>query len=270
MVRGPATLPPTAYYGRLDDGGYALEFLPQCPLNEVFVHGRLEKGRWAVIFASFAAWFRVAREGDHYEPSALNSRHFLLETKTDERFKNYCDSQGFDPDLQVSLNGTSVGSAAEIIADCLDRARRLPLVPGFLHGDLCLSNTFFDTRASRLRVLDPRGTADGTHSGDLIYDLAKLAHSVLGLYDEIIAGGFAVEEGPERGSYSFTVETPDNYDRIIQQFLEFRFLPEVATSDVAPVMVLLFFSMLPLHADNPARQRALLLNAFRCYSDFVA
>lgn len=259
-----------AYYGRLDDGGYALEFLPQCPLNEVFVHGRLEQGRWGVIFASFAAWFRVAREGGHSNHSALNSRRFLLETKTHERFSSFCDSQGFNPDLQVSLNGRRVGSAADIIADCLNRARRLPLVPGFLHGDLCLSNTFFDTRASRLRVLDPRGTADGVHSGDLVYDLAKLAHSILGLYDEIIAGGFTIAEGPERGSYSFTVETPDNYDRIIQQFVEFRFLPEVATIDVVPVMVLLFFSMLPLHADNPARQRALLLNAFRCYSDFVA
>jgi hypothetical protein len=30
-------------------------------------------------------------------------------------------------------------------------------------------------------------------------------------------------------------------------------------------MVLLFLSMLPLHADSPARQRALMANAIRLY-----
>jgi hypothetical protein len=35
--------------------------------------------------------------------------------------------------------------------------------------------------------------------------------------------------------------------------------------DCYPVMVLLFLSMLPLHVDNPLRQKALLANAMRLY-----
>jgi len=43
----------------------------------------------------------------------------------------------------------------------------------------------------------------------------------------------------------------------------------IADWDCYPIMVLLFLSMLPLHADRPQRQMAMLANAFRIYKDWT-
>ena len=55
-----------------------------------------------------------------------------------------------------------------------------------VHGDLCLSNILYDLRSRICKLLDPRGSfgAAGIY-GDPRYDVAKLYHSIYGLYDFI-------------------------------------------------------------------------------------
>ena len=56
--------------------------------------------------------------------------------------------------------------------------------PGsIMHGDFCLSNILYDLRSRICKLLDPRGSfgASGIY-GDPRYDVAKLYHSVYGLY----------------------------------------------------------------------------------------
>ncbi|MNF05243.1 hypothetical protein D3C80_2049270 [compost metagenome] len=48
-----------------------------------------------------------------------------------------------------------------------------------------------------------------------------------------------------------------------------EFIPNILGKDIMPLTVLLFLSMLPLHADRPDRQEAMLVNALRLYSDYV-
>ncbi|RYF05510.1 MAG: hypothetical protein EOO78_00960 [Oxalobacteraceae bacterium] len=124
-------------------------------------------------------------------------------------------------------------------------------------------------RAGRVKMVDPRGTdalGRPARFGDLRYDLGKLAHSVLGLYDFIVAGFYLL--------------------RVEGQALQFRVLSErclavqrlfAATSFAGqrpaqwqchPAMVLLFLSMLPLHADDPRRQQALMANGIRLYLEW--
>jgi len=58
---------------------------------------------------------------------------------------------------------------------------------------------------------------------------------------------------------------------IRELFLATPFAGRLPTAwDCYPVMVLLFLSMLPLHADAPLRQRALLANAIRVYLEWRA
>lgn len=64
-----------------------------------------------------------------------------------------------------------------------------------MHGDFCFSNILYDSRSNRIKTIDPRGvTPNGKISiyGNIYYDIAKLSHSVIGLYDFIIAGYFKV------------------------------------------------------------------------------
>ena len=76
-----------------------------------------------------------------------------------------------------------------------------------VHGDLCLSNILYDLRSRICKLLDPRGSfgAAGIY-GDPRYDVAKLYHSIYGLYDFIandlfhvsINGAGAVEFARDR------------------------------------------------------------------------
>jgi hypothetical protein len=138
---------------------------------------------------------------------------------------------------------------------------------------LCLSNILFDSRSDRIKVIDPRGlNARGETStiGDLRYDLAKLTHSVIGLYDYIIAGAFDVKVAlqPELCLFELNIYADERVAGVQEAFLKRRFLPAVDTIDIMPMTIILFLSMLPLHADNPQRQKALLANALRLYAQY--
>jgi hypothetical protein len=119
-----------------------------------------------------------------------------------------------------------------------------------------------------VRVIDPRGIdSDGklTPFGDIRYDFGKLYHSVIGRYDHIVAGYYRLRA---EGLLNFALELPDGaaLGGIEAVFAETRFAGMTPADAAAPAIgVLLFLSMLPLHADDPARQDAFLANAMRLF-----
>ena len=76
-----------------------------------------------------------------------------------------------------------------------------------MHGDFGFSNILFNARAGRIKTLNPRGAWNGHASpyGDTRYDLAKLAGSVVGRYDQIIAGRYCI--AASGGNLSLGFET---------------------------------------------------------------
>ena len=145
-----------------------------------------------------------------------------------------------------------------------------PRAPSIMHGDLCFSNLLYNSRNQRVCVIDPRGyTDDGVESayGDTRYDLAKLAHSIIGRYDQIVGGQFQLEDTPENAALVF----PDDPVKHVleQQFLERRVDGiDVASDPVIATMITLFFSMIALHQDDPRRQRAFFVNGAQLYMRF--
>ncbi|MBD6984623.1 capsular biosynthesis protein, partial [Vibrio parahaemolyticus] len=94
------------------------------------------------------------------------------------------------------LNGDEPISISQILEYSEKYLPKNRDVLNVMHGDLCFSNILYDFRAKKIKVIDPRGiTPEGVKTiyGDLKYDLAKLSHSILGLYDYIIAGYFSVD-----------------------------------------------------------------------------
>jgi hypothetical protein len=116
--------------------------------------------------------------------------------KTLQRLAAYAAQAGVDLDAPWTLNGRAAPALRAIAHDAAEALMAAELAPSFLHGDFCFSNILFDFRAGRVKTIDPRGTdALGRPSrfGDLRYDLGKLAHSVLGLYDFIVAGFYLLQ-----------------------------------------------------------------------------
>jgi hypothetical protein len=144
-----------------------------------------------------------------------------------------------------------------------------PLGLTLLHGDFCFSNILYDGRAGRLRVIDPRGLDAEqkiSAAGDLRYDIAKLHHSAIGQYDSIVAGHY---ELARHGPLDFDLSLPDTpTTRIVAASFSARRFAGLTPDQAAahPLGILLFLSMLPLHADDPARQTALLANALRLFA----
>jgi hypothetical protein len=141
----------------------------------------------------------------------------------------------------------------------------------FIHGDLCFSNILFDFRAGRIKIIDPRGTdARGrpTPYGDPRYDIGKLAHSVLGLYDFIVAGCHTLVADGQALEFRVLAE---RCAPVQARFLATAFCGRMPHAwDCYPVMVLLFLSMLPLHADDRRRQQALMANGIRLYLEWIS
>lgn len=256
---------------------YVLEYLPLPPLNEVYVHGRNPVFYWDKVFnlcadflATCAAQPLSAEEKDQV---ALDSSAMVIE-KTWNRLERYIETSDY-PGLDVpqKINGVEVPSIRKIVEACVERIVRTRPVPGILHGDLCLSNILFDSRSDRIKVLDPRGLNAYGHKtavGDLRYDLAKLSHSIIGLYDYIIAGAYDLDAKLSQTccDLSLKIHIDQRLIDIQSAFLKRSYIAGQSVSDVMPITIMLFFAMLPLHADDTHRQRALLANALRLYVDY--
>lgn len=251
-----------------DRSGYALEYLSSMPLNELFVHGQNQVQDWKIIFGEIKKWFLLAssnltetlikREEDY---------QFLMADKTYMRIEAFSKQRGVSLDSPTYYAGEKLPSIREICREAIEDAIQMPCKLGVLHGDLCFSNMLFDSRGLRLKLIDPRGldsVGDFTIYGDLKYDYAKLAHSVIGLYDFIISGDFYIENAS-----SSDVILHFNIDNRIVEiqtlFAELVFLEGLQLKDILSSVILLFFSMLPLHNDRYDRQEAMLLNGLRLY-----
>ena len=128
--------------------------------------------------------------------------------------------------------------------------------PGILHGDLCFSNILFDINSQIVKLIDPRGSFGriGIY-GDQRYDMAKLRHSIHGLYDYIVSDLFEVSVSDLNINFAiFANEIPPavtlDFDR---QLVENGFNPD----EIQFIEGLLFISMLPLHKDKPHRQQVM-------------
>ena len=272
-------LPPLIQHDRDADGQpfYSLEYLPMPPLNEVYVFGKNPTFYWEKIFQHCQKYLKRCAEQPvptEFLGRLQDDARQLVEDKTWQRLHRYIQSSGH-PGLDVpqSINGHALPGLRIIVQDCLEHLNSVPPIPGVLHGDFCLSNILFDSRSDRIKLVDPRGMdAGGTPClyGDLRYDLAKLAHSVIGLYDHIMAGSYRLHhtQSPSRCAYRLEIQTDERITLIMSMFMNIQFLDTVQTVSIIPLTVLLFLSMLPLHSDSPERQTALLANALRLYAQF--
>ncbi|NQV54706.1 MAG: hypothetical protein HQ503_02510, partial [Rhodospirillales bacterium] len=270
-VPAPLRLFTPNYLGRTIDGGdegYATEYLYLSTLSDLYVFGRLPLYVWQHVFRSCADFLTAARENSSGPQMSGGNDDFYL-SKTTERLNQYSAAQGIDLDQRWISDGEELPSLnaiakemAEIVSGAGNRKTQI------VHGDFCFSNIFYDFRANRIRVVDPRGHMGGgapSIFGDVRYDIAKMHHSVIGGYDFIIAGRYKLKASEP---YTLSIELADQErtHEAKQAFLDFEFAGYPAKEDaISALSILMFLSMLPLHSDRPDRQQALLANALRLY-----
>jgi len=256
-----------------DKAGYEIDYLYLNTLAELFVFGQNDPFVWDNIFRSCELFINDCLiNTDENRPIDFsgNYRKSLL-NKTKERLEAFSNQTGISIDQSWNFNQQPVPGLmviAEETAGCIEEAS----AEGYVHGDFCFSNILFDFRKQMIKVIDPRGIdfeKNITTYGDLRYDIAKLSHSVIGLYDYIIAGRFSLEIDFKQSTVELNIYRNKIIEDIQAEFLKRNFIGiEVSSRQNFAFMIQLFLSMLPLHADNEKRQFALMANALRLYKIF--
>jgi hypothetical protein len=267
---------------KIQDGqiiGYATEYMALPALNELFVFGRLPAASWDPIFKAIVEFIETAHAVDDGRRNAAlthdDSAQYeaLYRGKTLERLHEFAQGQAENLDIKrpIFLNGHALPSLLDMANECADAVLgQSPLQSALVHGDLCFSNILYDFRTSRVKLIDPRGLSNAgevTSSGDMRYDIGKFAHSVLGGYDFIVAGRCDVKlESLNEFSFEFIGNTRSD---VQARFRKLQILGKSSQDwGCYPIMILLFLSMLPLHADSPQRQLAFMANAGRLYQEW--
>lgn len=248
---------------------YRLEYLQNTALNELYVFSELPVHIWKkIINKSVGFLAECYKEKPQESLSEVNTLEELFGKKTDSRLLKYCSENSIDLDEMWTFNQELTISLRMMLEDS---KKYLPREDGFsvsiLHGDFCFSNILYDFRSNRIKTIDPRGiTPNGNISiwGDIRYDIAKLSHSIIGMYDWIIAGHHQVAINQREILFSIEI---DERKKEIQNFFMTLIKREFGISAVSlmAMQIQLFLSMLPLHSDDENRQDALFANAFRIY-----
>ena len=201
----------------------------------------------------------------------IDSSHNLYLSKTIRRLKEFSRESGFKLNKEVADSEDGEKFTLVEIAELTSRYIK-PCTSSenaISHGDLCFSNILYDARDESVKVIDPRGldiNDEFTIYGDFRYDIAKLYHSIAGLYDLIIAGRYSLKISDGTYYKIDFVQDKDLNSELIKIFRTHvlgRF--GYSETEILAISIHLFLSMLPLHGDEPLRQDAFIGNAIRLF-----
>lgn len=246
---------------------YSIEYLHLTALNELFVFSQLPVFAWRKIINACCQFITDAKQYVSDTKAQKDEFDFLFVEKTNSRIQEYASIQGVEITNPVCFNGEVYPSLLDI---AYESQRELPAPEGVqhvMHGDFCFSNILYDFRTGAIKVIDPRGVdvqGAATIYGNSYYDIAKLAHSILGLYDVIIAGYFSADMTQDKLHFELSVSM--RREKIANLFVEIvqkQF--GITEQQLYAMQIQLFLSMLPLHSDLPDRQIGFIGNAYRLY-----
>jgi dTDP-glucose pyrophosphorylase len=247
-----------------------LEYYGYPTLAEVFVFENVDPAIWEQVFVHLR---QIMLEGfmRHRRPLAPGVIQDMYLNKTRERLESLTGPDELLTLVRhagpVTINGRDVPNIPDLWHTLeVETARLAENVQGtVVHGDLCLSNILYDLRSRICKLLDPRGSfgAAGIY-GDPRYDVAKLYHSIYGLYDFITNDLFHVSIDGAR--LSLDIRSRPQH-RQIQQRFEKVFFAEFDRREILLITGLLFASMPALHYDAPRRQLAMYARALELFGE---
>ena len=127
------------------------------------------------------------------------------------------------------------------------------------HGDLCFSNILYDFDRADFKVIDPRGD----FYGSWMYDLAKLNHSFIGMYDVVDTEMYVKRSNVIRLYTRGKSAISKNWDDFLYVSLgedRYWFVQLLTAS--------LFLSMIPLHSHNKTNQKIFFKIYEHLYSSY--
>ena len=156
-------------------------------LAELYVYGDLDIELWEAILRKV---MRVHREFLNYSGEITQDEiQAMYLKKTEARLGALAAQdpywQGILSRLAIEFNGQVLKNIQVLFPALQNKVESISksVSVTIVHGDFCFSNILFDINNQIIRLIDPRGYfgRKGIY-GDPRYDVAKLRHSISGLY----------------------------------------------------------------------------------------
>lgn len=247
--------------------GYATANTYLSTLANLAVFGDLNKNTWSTILGACAEFLGECRKVVPNKPLHLNPDQYFG-SKTRVRIEEFSRSE---VGARLLACRRIDGRAIPLVSEMLDVTSEIISrtdhgAECMIHGDFCFSNIFYDFRSTTIKVIDPRGELpDGSPSiyGLQSYDIAKLAHSIVGGYDLINANYVRCKILGDTMSTDASYFETAGWQRLVEVYEDSEIAAIYSTQTLHAMLVHLFLSMLPLHSDRPDRQAAMLAMAHK-------
>lgn len=234
-------------------------------LQELYLSGEVNLEDWRYIIEKL---FSLHKRFEKYT-TATNQKSllWLYFDKTKERLEELRKQNVYWENLldkdYLYINGKKYRGLALLKNGIEEFALKLSQngTETIVHGDYCFSNILFDSSNYIFKLIDPRGrlNKEATIYGDPRYDIAKLRHSVVGLYDFIVHGLFKLNENGT--NFEYKILTTNEYGILEEIFDKYLTLNGFNIQEIKFIEGLLFLSMIPLHKDNFVRQKVFYLKS---------
>lgn len=250
-----------------------MEYLNSLTIHEAFVFGNLPIHQWKVTLSKLKEIIDRFRnyEVDLDAAEVKSNRNEMYLTKTMERLELFRKQALFDFSKPIIVNQVEYESLDKHISYLQSIVEDELLLEDvkfhIVHGDFCFSNILYSPNNTEVKLIDPRGSFGKIEMfGDQLYEWAKLSHSIDGLYDFIISDKYSLIKNQNNISYK-THHLKLHEE--IRDFFYSEIIPSADARKIKLIQALLFFSMLPLHADNSNRQCIMLCKAVELINPFI-
>lgn len=253
-----------------EDPYVKLEYYGYPSLAEVFVFENVDPGIWEQVFAHLS---NIVSDGfmQRKRPISRQDMYDMYIAKTKSRLENLRASPELirivNHDGPIHVNGMPMANLSQLWIRLESEIEQLAKEAqgNVIHGDMCFSNILYDLRSRICKLIDPRGSF-GTAGlyGDSRYDVAKLFHSVYGLYDFITQDLFRVEV--DGMSIKLEICSRPEHQLICEKF-EKVFFRTFERREILILTGILFASMPALHYDEPKRQVAMYARALQLFDE---
>jgi hypothetical protein len=243
------------------EASYSIERLQVPDMALVWIHAGLTPAEFGA-FLDEVFDFIASRASRPFQGAAA-AADLLYAGKVRERFEGLKKHPDFPRLDKLLAGGTGLSGLGELMERYFAAWAGVPPGPALQvvgHGDLCFSNMLYHKHTGLLKFIDPKGALTEEELWtDPLYDLAKLSHSILGLYDFINNDLFSVgAAGDGRLELRINAGPLTAYQKLFVDRLEAHgFDPRRVRLCEAS----LFLSMLPLHMDHPRKVLGFALNA---------
>ena len=249
-----------------EERALVMEALPFPSLAELHLHWDLGPNTWLAILERLAA---IQADFAAAMPRQSGASGWLYGAKLAERWQQFVTSDhGRDAEApwwlrELWINGHWFAPLEQQVSELLAALAPLEACSQLqlIHGDFCFNNILCDPLYTAIRLIDPRGepapgVALAPGYGDSRYDLVKLFHSIDGHYDAIVNNLFALQWCNAK-QLELQIYVPSHQPLLSDAFQEMLRPAELSQRHLNLLTASLFFSMLPLHGEDPERQLAL-------------